>query len=135
MTVSDREPISLASKAGMRKAVGVIVILLGLLALVYVVWSMKRPERSEKTAGGALRNLDSPYRNMRPDITYVGDEACARCHAAEAAAYRKHPMSRSLAPVSLAAPLEGYGSASHNPFEAQRFHYEVERRGQQMFHR
>jgi tetratricopeptide (TPR) repeat protein len=137
MKVNDREPISWASKAGMRKAIGIIVILLGLLALVYVAWSMKRPERTEKTAGenDALGNLDSPYRNVRPDVLYVGDEACARCHADEAAAYRKHPMSHSLAPVSLAVPLERYDSASHNPFDAQKFHYEAERRGQQIFHR
>jgi Tfp pilus assembly protein PilF len=51
-----------------------------------------------------------------------------------AAAYRKHPMSRSLAPVSQAGPLESYDATSHNPFERQGFQYQVERRGQRVFH-
>src|SRR5262245_19006755 len=50
----------------------------------------------------------SPYRNTNPEVRYVGDEACARCHKDMAAAYRKHPMSRSLAPVAQAEPLEKY---------------------------
>src|SRR5437660_1491730 len=137
MTVNDRKSFSTTSKAGIRKNIGGLIILLALLSLVYVVWAVsKRHDRAEKTAIGneVLQILDSPYRNVRPDVRYVGDEICARCHAVETAAYRKHPMSRSLAPVSQAAPLEGYDPASHNPFDAQKFHYEAERRGQQVFH-
>ena len=42
---------------------------------------------------------DSPYQNTRPGVAYVGDAVCARCHGEIAAAYRTHPMGRSLAPV------------------------------------
>jgi hypothetical protein len=114
-----------------------LIVLFALVFLGYLVWALsKRQDKSEKPAVDNHLPLvfDSPYRNVRPDVRYVGDETCARCHAALTAAYRKHPMSRSLAPVSLAKPLESYDSASHNPFEAQRFHYQVERRGQQVFH-
>ena len=47
---------------------------------------------------------DSPYLNTRPGVAYVGDAACARCHREIAAAYRAHPMGRSLAPVGAPTP-------------------------------
>ncbi len=40
-----------------------------------------------------------PYRNVRPDVKYVGDAACAWCHVEVAATYARHPMGRSLSPT------------------------------------
>jgi hypothetical protein len=114
-----------------------MVVLLGVFLVCLVMALSKGQNKPEKTAVGddVAQVLDSPYRNVRSDVRYVGDEACARCHAALAAAYRKHPMSRSLALVSQAGDLERYDLASHDHFEAQSFQYQVERRGQQLFHR
>ena len=41
-----------------------------------------------------------PYRNVRPDVAYVGDAPCAGCHEAIAKSFARHPMGRSLVPVA-----------------------------------
>ena len=73
----------------------------------------------------------SPYRNIRPGVSYVGDAACARCHAEIARAYRRHPMGRSLNHANLAT-IPGASSPS---FKAQGLEYSVERRGDRVFHK
>lgn len=49
-----------------------------------------------------------------PPLTtdYVGSSACATCHPKIAEAYRTHSMSRSMASVEAASPLEDYGSVA-----------------------
>ena len=74
---------------------------------------------------------NSHYRNIRPSVKYVGDEACTRCHAEIAQAYRNHPMGRSLDDVKLAT-FPGTNSLS---FQAQGLEYAVERRGDRVFHK
>ena len=65
-------------------------------------------------------------------MRYVGDAACARCHAEIAEAYRHHPMGRSLNPTSNVATIPGTDSPS---FQAQGLEYSVERRGDRVFHK
>jgi Flp pilus assembly protein TadD len=77
----------------------------------------------------------TPFRNVRPEARYVGDEACADCHRSLAASYRNHPMGRSLAPVPAAAAVESYGADARNPFEAGGLLYRVDRRGDRVFHK
>jgi hypothetical protein len=77
----------------------------------------------------------TPYRNVRPEIKYVGDEACAGCHPIQADSYRRHSMGRSMSLVGSAAPLERLDQTAHNPFEKFGFHFVVERRGEQVFHK
>src|SRR5688500_18857099 len=53
------------------------------------------------------------FRNVSAPTAYVGDSACAGCHASETAAYRPHAMARSFhrwtadtrVEPALAAPL------------------------------
>ena len=79
--------------------------------------------------------IATPFQNVRPEIHYVGDAACADCHAAISASYRQHPMGRSLAPIAAADSIERYDAAARNPFEAQGFQYRVERSGERMIHK
>src|SRR5262245_58707188 len=65
--------------------------------------------------------LASPWRNARPDVVYVGDQACAGCHADHAESYGRHPMGRSLAPLRQAPPLQQFDPPTHDPFEALGF--------------
>ncbi len=76
----------------------------------------------------------SPFLNTKPGVKYVGDAACAECHAEIAATYRKHPMGRALAPVAEAITPVRYDAGSHNPFDLHGFHYSVERRDGRVFH-
>ena len=56
--------------------------------------------------------IATPYRNVRPDVSYVGDAACAECHAGHAENYHQSPMGRSMVPVSNTEPLERYDAAA-----------------------
>jgi Tetratricopeptide repeat len=76
----------------------------------------------------------SPYLNVRPEVKYVGDEACARCHRAISNSYHLHPMGRSLEPVAKAVPMERFGAEAHDPFEAQGFLYGVAARDGRVYH-
>src|SRR5262245_17984842 len=69
--------------------------------------------------------LPSPFLNVRPDVKYVGDQACADCHAEQFEQYRQHPMGRSLAPVAKASSMERFEAAARNPFIASGLHYGV----------
>ena len=77
----------------------------------------------------------SPWLNARPDVKYVGDAVCARCHADIAATFRRHPMGRSLAPIAK-APAVGFeretGTAT---FKAGASEFTIERRGGREIHR
>jgi len=115
-----------------------LIILALLSALVLAAACLvRRPSRLGSSVGETGRSsrrplaLDSPYRNIRGDVKYVGDAACARCHAEIAQTYRRHPMGRSLSPVDLVT-IPGTDSPS---FQAQGFEYSVERRGDRVFHK
>ena len=121
-------------------------IVLALLGL-YAAWKWSPGLFTFRTAPSPARNLSrslptdprltfaTPYRNVRPEVGYVGDEACSVCHPRIAATYRHHPMGRSLSAVARADRLERYDAAAHNPFDTARFRYAIERRGDQVLHR
>src|SRR5262249_3549792 len=71
---------------------------------------------------------ETPYLNARSGVAFVGDEACARCHAEIAADYRRHPMGRSLATADKASQRERGGDRAATTFEAQGLRYAIERR-------
>src|SRR5437879_5189632 len=37
-----------------------------------------------------------PFRNIHPDVRFVGDTACASCHADECDLFHQHAMGRSI---------------------------------------
>jgi hypothetical protein len=76
----------------------------------------------------------TPFRNVRPEVKYVGDAACSSCHAAIDKTYHKHPMGLSAAPAANAPPLEKYDAAANNPAVAQGFTLRVEQAGGQFRH-
>lgn len=79
--------------------------------------------------------LATPFRNVRPDVRYAGDQSCARCHAELVRSYRQHPMGRSLVPSSGAGSPEQTDAAQNADFRALGFHYRVERQGNRVVHR
>jgi Tfp pilus assembly protein PilF len=115
--------------------VGVAVVALA-LAVAWKYW----PARTDGRAAGPedadpRLTFSTPYRNVRPEVQYVGDQACAGCHAEQARSYRDHPMGRALAPVAAATPIERYELGALNPFEASGLRYDVWREGGRVFHR
>ena len=72
--------------------------------------------------------FDTPFRNIRPDVQYVGDAGCAGCHTEIDKTYHAHPMGRSAA-VGTADPVEQFDEAAHNPFAVGPYELWVERTG------
>src|SRR5437868_4093812 len=70
--------------------------------LACYAWLRPRPTPAPAPGPGETDprlTFDTPYRNVRPDVAYVGDEVCASCHQEQAQAFHQHPMVRSLRPV------------------------------------
>ena len=85
-----------------------------------------------------VRPIDSAsgYINTALDVGYVGDQACARCHGEIAALYRRHPMGRSLMPISMdrdAAPGKS-ALGDQVVFKASGLEYSVADRDGRVFH-
>ena len=76
----------------------------------------------------------SPYQNTRPGVKYVGDAACSRCHADITGTFGRHPMGRSLAPIT-AARLRGDEAGDRILFEAQGLQYSIENRAGRVVHK
>jgi Flp pilus assembly protein TadD len=113
------------------------VVLLMTIVILGGVWVVAK----KWFEGKGIPETDDPrltsktiYRNVRPEVHYVGDEACIRCHREMAEAYHRHPMARSLAPVAQADPVEQFGASAQNPFDAGGFRYDVERSKNGMIH-
>ena len=118
-----------------------LLVLGGLVAVSLVgLWRLRTPTPPPPPAPTAQDDdprltLPTPFRNVRPDVAYVGDAACRDCHRGVSEAYARHPMSRSLAPVAAMTAVERYEAEARNPFERLGSHFEVERRGDRMIHR
>jgi Flp pilus assembly protein TadD len=80
------------------------------------------------------RTYTGPFRNIRPDIAYVGDAACGQCHFDDKIqAYHEHPMGRSLAPIGdRLGELPEEGSGGFTAFHSR---FDLERRGERLWHR
>jgi len=101
------------------------------LATALVIWGLGIwPQRFNVEKNPAVFAAKSPptvellSRPEIPESGYVGSAACAKCHAKIAETYKRHPMSRSLATVQTAEPLEDY--QNRVSFEAGPCVYRVE---------
>ena len=74
---------------------------------------------------------NSPYRNIRAGVKYVGDAACARCHRGHRRSLRR-PPNGTLTDGCRCATIPGTVAPS---FQAQGLEYSVERRGDRVFHK
>jgi hypothetical protein len=127
-----------------------IGILVALVLWVAAPWKAGRrwaPQQAEP-AGTNLPDprlaFETPYRNVRPDVQYIGDEACASCHPTETTSFRQHPMGRSAALLTtgqgtqVASPGalgERYDKSTNNPFEALGYEFLIEPREAAIVHR
>jgi hypothetical protein len=117
--------------------VGLVGICLGAIGLALAVRYRRAPDGAAAAGseGDPRLTYPTPYRNVRPDVRYVGDAACAECHAAVAESYRHHPMGQSLAPVAERPPLESYDRTANNPFSKLGFEFSCEAPPGRMIHR
>jgi Flp pilus assembly protein TadD len=129
----------------------VAVIALAAIAIAVVVGLRNEPpdeglgKNVQANGNGEQRAADSsawdalvqasPYRNVRPDVKYVPDSACADCHAEIVEAYAHHPMGRSLGPSARVEPIERFTADARHPLKVSDLVYEVRRAGDRQFHR
>jgi Flp pilus assembly protein TadD len=121
------------------------VILLVSLAAGLLVFGAVWRWRTARPPGGVVSTaaepadprltFPTPYRNVRPEVKYVGDEACADCHTDQTETFRRHPMGQSFAPIAAATRIETYGPAAHDPFTAANLYYGIVSRDGRPFHR
>jgi Flp pilus assembly protein TadD len=99
------------------------------LTAIFVFW------RTTGTESVHRSDPVSPYRNTLAGIRYLGDDACARCHAKIVDTFRQHPMGRSLSPIAAVLPMGSEQKGDWPRFEAQGFSYSVEVRDGHVIHR
>jgi hypothetical protein len=162
------EPLSADRRPSKRNWVTVILIigpLVGLGLGTVTSWKARQPARETPSTNRPAPVTHSrpsdprvtfatPYRNVRPEVQYVGDETCASCHPTEATNFRQHPMGRSAVLVSAVEeaqaprtggkiahslswemPAESYDKAANNPFEALGLEFSAEPRRQGVVHK
>jgi hypothetical protein len=79
--------------------------------------------------------FESPFRNVKPGVGYVGDAVCASCHMQVAKNFHAHPMGRSTDWMNLAGPIERYDEAAKSAFAALGFEFRIEKMGDRVLHR
>src|ERR1051326_1062124 len=79
-------------------------------------------------------NCDSPWKNVRPGVKYVGDRACAQCHKTHASDFHNHPMGQSAFLPDDVLDDEPTDAKHHNPFDAFGFRHLVRRENGEQWH-
>jgi tetratricopeptide (TPR) repeat protein len=130
--------------SGQRWKIAVGVLSLAALAGV-LYWMFFRPTTPQSVPAEKHPESDfppdprssykGPFRNIQPDVAYVGAAACATCHQDIERTYSKHPMGRSMMPVAALAGEQLYDKSHHNPFEAFDIRFRVDRQGDHVYHR
>lgn len=77
----------------------------------------------------------TPYRNVKPGVAYVGDEACAVCHKEICTTYHQHPMGRSAELVTPATMTEKFPFSGKAEFQAGPFTLAAEKTAAGLRHR
>ena len=135
------QPLS-TKRAGAWRPAMLIAALLLLGASAVCAWLMSRavPVQRQSPATSAAPadprlTYSGPYRNIRPDVAYVGDAQCAGCHEAIAKSFARHPMGRSLVPFAELLDPQDYSQDANNPFNALGRRFSVDRTNNDEWHR
>jgi hypothetical protein len=125
---------SSARRAWLRPAAAGLLVLA--VAAGLAVWLMRRnPAPAGHSSNDPRRSYTGPYRNIDPDVAYVGDAHCAPCHHDKEESYRRHPMANTLLPIAQVATAEPLDAAHHNPFRAFASRFSIELQGDHVLHR
>src|SRR5262245_49911182 len=86
------------SLLGAALVVSAVLLAIGLAAL-WIHYSGTTADDGRAEAVDPRLTYETEYRNVRPDVKYVGDQSCAACHEAQCSSYAQHPMKRTLQPL------------------------------------
>jgi hypothetical protein len=118
----------------MRRLIGISTAILMILMLVWVVVVWKMREAVPHPANDPRLTFATRFHNVNPEVQYVGDDECARCHGELVRKFRNNPMGRSITPITVQDHLEYFDANAHNPFEANGFRFRAERAENRLFH-
>jgi len=77
--------------------------------------------------------FETLFRNIRPDVKFVGDKNCAQCHEELCTSFHAHPMGRSAIEAG-ADSLEQYSAEAKNPCEVGPYQLQVRLEDGKMTH-
>lgn len=115
-------------------SVVVLVVLVAALAwgILLPQWSSRArlavPASPSTVVEDPRLTWESPFQNIHPQVSYVGDAACAECHHEISKKYSQHPMARAMTPIDV----EGAGVGSQ--FDRNGYRYRIEQRQGRVFH-
>ncbi len=78
-------------------------------------------------------SYQGPFKNVHPEVPYVNEAVCAKCHREHAKSFSQHPMARTLAPIDKAT-LSTASSKSQKPFDALGQQFQNEHRDGRVWH-
>jgi Flp pilus assembly protein TadD len=96
---------------------------------------LPEPELGDDLVDDPRLTCATPFQNVRPEVQYVGDDACAGCHRRESKGFHQHPMGLSLLPIAAVAATQRYEPEVHNPFDYAGVRYLIERLGDRVRHK
>src|SRR5881396_2128335 len=120
--------------------IGLIALALVLVFSVWAAWDRLAPrspprESHADVPGDPRLTYATPFRNVRPDVQYVGDGACAGCHAGKCGNYQRHPMGRSVAPITRGDFQDPLTEKAAKHFAALGYDFSIEGKGEHVVHR
>ena len=75
------------------------------------------------------------FLNTDPDVAYVGEQACVRCHVEESMTFDRTGMGRAFYPMTPDEIVEDWTDDNELVIEATGLHYRMERRGDKFYQR
>jgi hypothetical protein len=120
-------------------AISIPLIVVGVI--LGIVWARRQdePPKVEPVQVGPLEDprvaYTGPYRNVRPEVNYVGDAACIECHRRKAVAYKHHPMGRSMVAIGELANVLPLDAKHNNPFVHDGMTFDIVKEGNRVRHR
>lgn len=125
-----------------------VLILAGVAALWYGATHLATPLPSSNPSSEVADDLnpDPPppdprltfptvFRNVKPDVAYVGDSRCADCHGDICATYRNHPMGRSAELFNSSTAIEKFNGSANSPLNAGVYELRVAKTPDRVVHR
>lgn len=93
----------------------------------------KTSAKSKSASSDPRLTYPTIFRNVKPDVEYVGDSNCAQCHQELCTTFHQHPMGRS-AIIAGGDDLEKLDPQSMNPCQVGPYELSVRIEGGKMIH-
>jgi hypothetical protein len=118
----------------------IVLTAIALIGVSVAYWATTRrrpppdPTPAAKPDEDPRLTYQTPYRNVRPEVQYVGSAVCAGCHKNRADSYAHHSMGRSFDLLAQVADNEPIKTVPCK-FEKAGTVYEIERREGRFIHK